>query len=365
MRILHTEWSEGYGGQERRILLECKGFKARGHYVAIACRPQARLYKWAKKEGIEVFEVPFHKALDFKSIFKLIKIIREKNIEIVNTHSGIDSWCGGLAAKLASVSVLVRTRHLSLPLKRNIFNFIHYMPDMIITCGENMRKNLIKNCGFPPDKLISIPTGVENKFFSIIRDKSLKNKYGLKEDTPVIVNIGILRREKGHEITLRAFKLVLEKIPEAMLLIVGDGPSKPRILKEVENLNLNNKVIFTGFIDDPSEVLAFADIFVMSPWPISEGLPQSLLQAFAAGVPAVATCVGSIPEVLIDNKTGLLIKPGDYRAMADSIIKMLYNYKWALELALQGKKIVEEKYSEKVMISKLENLYKELLKRKV
>ncbi len=193
----------------------------------------------------------------------------------------------------------------------------------------------------------------------------MKNKYGLKEDTPVIVNIGILRREKGHEITLRAFKLVLEKIPEAMLLIVGDGPSKPRILKEVENLNLNNKVIFTGFIDDPSEVLAFADIFVMSPWPISEGLPQSLLQAFAAGVPAVATCVGSIPEVLIDNKTGLLIKPGDYRAMADSIIKMLYNYKWALELALQGKKIVEEKYSEKVMISKLENLYKELLKRKV
>jgi len=364
MRILHTEWSEGYGGQERRVLLECRGFKERGHYVALACKPESKIREWAKRFGIEVFTLPFRKALDIESILKLANILKEKKIEIINTHSGIDSWVGGLSAKLARVPVLVRTRHLNLPLRRSIFNFVHYLPDMIITCGENMRKNLIENCGFPPDKLISIPTGVENKFFSIKRDNSLKKKYGLKEATPVIVNIGILRREKGHEITLRAFKLVLENIPEAVLMIVGDGPSRSRILKEVENMDLNDKVIFTGFLEEPSEILTFADIFVMSPWPISEGLPQSLLQALAAGIPAVSTSVGGIPEVLINNVTGLLAPAGDYKAIADGIVKIFNNYEWALDMALQGKKIVEENYSERIMLDKLENLYKELLKRK-
>lgn len=113
MRILHTEWSTGYGGQERRVILECRGFKARGHYVALACRAEAKIRHWAEKEGIEVFVVPFRKALDIDSIFKLINIIKNNKIEIVNTHSGIDSWCGGLASKLSRVPVLVRTRHLN------------------------------------------------------------------------------------------------------------------------------------------------------------------------------------------------------------------------------------------------------------
>lgn len=362
MRILHTEWSTGYGGQERRVILECRGFKARGHYVALACRAEAKIRQWAEKEGIEVFVVPFRKALDIDSIFKLIKIIKNNKIEIVNTHSGIDSWCGGLASKLSRVPVLVRTRHLNLPLKRNIFNFIHYFPDMVITCGENMRKNLIENCGFPPNKLISIPTGVEKKFFNIKRTPRNKTKYGLNENTPVIINVGILRREKGHEITLKAFKFVLEKIPEAVLMIVGDGPSKPRILNEVKSLNLEEKVIFTGFLEDPSEVFSFADVNVISSW--SEGLPQSLLQALAAGVPTVATAVGGIPEVLINNETGINVQPGDYRALAEGIIKLLTDYKWASEITQKGREIVKEKYSEETMIDKLEKLYKELLSKK-
>ncbi|MEN2986537.1 MAG: glycosyltransferase [Thermodesulfovibrionaceae bacterium] len=344
-------------------MLECKGFKSRGHYVALACKPQAKIREWAEKEEIDIFYIPFRKALDFESIFKLVKIIKEKDIEIVNTHSGIDSWCGGLAAKLAGAPVLIRTRHLDLPLKRNIFNFIHYMPDMIITCGENIKKNL-ENCGFPSHKLISIPTGVEKKFFNIKRDKKIKLKYGLKENTPVITNVGVLRREKGHEITLKAYKVVLEKIPEAALMIVGDGPSKPRILDEVRRLNLEDKVIFTGFIENPAEVFSFADVNVISSWPISEGLPQVLLQALAAGVPTVATKVGGIPEVLIDNKTGVTVNPGDYKGMAEAIIKVLNNYEWAKEITLKGRKIVEEKYSEEIMLDKLENLYKKLLESK-
>lgn len=362
MRILHTEWSTGYGGQERRVILECRGLKEKGHYIALACRAEAKIRDWAQKEGLDVFTIPFRNAFDIGSIFKLVKIIKENNIEIVNTHSGIDSWCSGIAAKLSRVPVLIRTRHLNLPLKRNIFNFIHYFPDMIITCGENMRINLIENCGFPPKKLISIPTGVEEKFFKIKRDMQNKVNYGIKESSPVIVNVGILRSVKGHEITLKAFKLVSEIIPEAILMLVGDGPSKQKLINEVKDLNLNKKVIFTGFLEDPSEIFSFADVNVISSW--SEGLPQSLLQALAAGVPTVATAVGGIPEVLINNETGITVEPGDYKSISEAILKILKNYEWACDMTRKGREILIEKYSEDVMIGKLEDLYYELLEQK-
>lgn len=225
-----------------------------------------------------------------------------------------------------------------------------------------MRKNLIENCGFPPKKLISIPTGVERKFFNIKRDRKNKVNYGINERSPVIVNVGILRSVKGHEITLKAFKLVSEIIPEAILMIVGDGPSKQKLINEVKDLNLKSKVIFTGFLEDPSEIFSFADVNVISSW--SEGLPQSLLQSMAAGVPTVATAVGGIPEVLINNETGITVEPGDYNSLSEAILKILKNYDWACDMTRKGKEILINKYSEDIMIDKLENLYYELLKQK-
>jgi glycosyltransferase involved in cell wall biosynthesis len=361
MRILHTEWSDGLGGQEKRVLAEVTGLSERGHYVAIVCREHARIRAEALRLGIDVYTLPLRKPYDIVSIIKLTKLLKDKQFDIVNTHSGVDSWIGGIAAKLANVPLLVRTRHLNIPLKRNVLNFIHYLPDLYITCGENMRNRLVNQCGFPENRVVSIPTGVNPEFFKIKRNKEIKTKYGLDINSIVITNVGILRSVKGHEVTLKSIKPVVEIIPDAMFLIVGDGPRKEALEEIVNGLGISRHVIFTGFVDDIQEIYSFTDVAILSSW--SEGLPQSILQAMAAGVPVVATRVGGVPEIVVHEKTGILIEPGDYNALAKAIIQILNSHEWANQLAVNAKELIKT-YSMNHMLDKIESLYQKLLKSK-
>jgi|Deesub1362A_J573_1020465.scaffolds.fasta_scaffold00173_30 glycosyltransferase involved in cell wall biosynthesis len=362
MRILHTEWSDDMGGQEKRVLAEMVGLRRRGHYVAIACRGHAKIRAEAEGLGIKTHILPFRRPYDIESIFRLIRLIQRERFEIVNTHSGVDSWVGGLSARLARAPVLVRTRHLNIPLRRNPLNFIHYLPDMYITCGDDMRMRLIKDCGFPEDRVISIPTGVDREFFEVRRDKRRAVRYGLSKDSPVIVNVGILRSVKGHEVTFRAVRTVIERVPDARFLIVGDGPARERLERMVDDLDIRKYVIFTGFVRDITEIYSLSDIAILSSW--SEGLPQSLTQAMAAGVPVVATAVGGVPEVVIHEQTGLLVEAGDSQGLARGVIKLLEDPGLCRRLAEKAKQHVMDRYTMDHMIESIEALYIELLKRK-
>jgi len=362
MKILHTEWSDDMGGQEKRVLAEASGLMQRGHYVVIACRGHAKIKTEAERLGIKTYILPLRRPYDIQSIFRLYRIIQQERFDIVNTHSGIDSWIGGLAARLAGVPVLVRTRHLNIPLKRTPLNFIHYLPDMYITCGEDMRMNLIKKCGFPEDRVISIPTGVDREFFEVKSNKDVAVKYGLSKDSPLITNVGILRSVKGHEITLQAVKSVIKTVPEAKFLIVGDGPARERIEALVDALGIRGYVIFTGFVRDIPEIYSFSDVAVLSSW--SEGLPQSLIQAMAAGVPVVATAVGGVPEVVIHKQTGILVEAGDSEGLAEGIVKLLENPELCKRLTERARQLVMDKYTMEHMIEKIETLYSGLLKGK-
>lgn len=362
LKILHTEWSDGLGGQEKRILAELSGMTDRGHYVALVCREHARIKSEAEKMSVDLFTLPMRRPYDFISIIKVTEIIRKIKFDIVNTHSGVDSWIGGLAAKIAGVPILIRTRHLNIPLKRNIFNFVHYLPDMYITCGENMRKNLIEKCGFSDNKVVSIPTGVSNEFFDIKRDLGLKVKYGIDSNATVITNVGILRSVKGHEITLKAVKRVVERFPDVVFFLAGDGPRKKSLEKMADDLRISSHVIFAGFIENIKEVYSFSDLIVLSSW--SEGLPQSLLQAMAAGVPVIATRVGGVPEIIRSEETGILVEPGDFQSLSKGIIRLLENYKLREQMINRAKELVANKYTLTHMLDKTESLYKELLLRK-
>jgi glycosyltransferase involved in cell wall biosynthesis len=361
MRILHTEWSDGLGGQEKRILAEVAGLAERGHYTAIACRGHARIKEEALKLGIDVHTLPLRRPYDISSIMKLAGILKAEKFDIVNTHSGVDAWIGGLAASFSRTPVLARTRHLNIPLKRSPLNFIHYLPDVYITCGENMRDTLVERCGFPEDKVISIPTGVSPGFFDIERNKKACLAYGIDEHSPVVANVGILRSVKGHEVTLKSVHKVAESVPGVKFLIVGDGPRKRELERMAGEMDIAGHVVFTGFVEDIPEIYSFTDVAVLSSW--SEGLPQSMLQAMAAGVPVVATKVGGVPEIVIHGKTGELVEQGDHEALGKGIIHILKNPDYAMQIAERARDNVMKEHAAGRMIEKIESLYKDLLDR--
>jgi glycosyltransferase involved in cell wall biosynthesis len=362
MRILHTEWSDAMGGQEKRILAEAVGLSARGHYVALICRRHSQIKVKAEQHGIDTYTLPMRKLYDAVSIMQLITFLKKKRFDIVNTHSGVDSWIGGIASKIAGVPVLVRTRHLNIPLKRSLLNFIHYLPDMYITCGENMRETLVRQCNFPPEKVISIPTGVQTEFFHVKRNPEAKLSYGLDKDAIVITNVGIFRRVKGHEVTLKAVKMVINEFPKAKFLLVGDGPDKTVFERMAKEMGIAEHVLFTGFIDDVAGIYSFTNVAILTSW--SEGLPQSLLQAMAAGVPVIATKVGGVPEVVLHEESGLLIKAGDHAGLAEGIIRIINHPELAVRMTGRAKEIVLKGHSMDSMLDSIEGLYQRLLRGK-
>jgi glycosyltransferase involved in cell wall biosynthesis len=316
----------------------------------------------ARGLNIPVHTLPLRRPYDLPSILGLAGILREGRYDVVNTHSGIDSWIGGIAAKLAGVPVLVRTRHLNIPLRRSLLNFVHYLPDLYITCGQNMRENLVHTCSFPEDRVISIPTGVDIEAFHGPRRIEAKVKYGLPENAVVITNVGILRKVKGHEVTLRSVKGVIESIPEAMFLIVGDGPRRAALEAMVHELGIADHVTFTGFVENVAEVYSFSDVSVLSS--LSEGLPQSLLQSMAAGCPVAATRVGGVSEVVVHEQTGLLVESGDHLALAQAIIRLISNREESDRFAAKARDLVIKEHSLSRMIDAIEHEYGKLLEKK-
>src|SRR6185503_9711915 len=125
MRILHTESSRGWGGQEIRILREAEGMRKRGHEVILAVNRGGALVPRAREAGFQVYELPFKKALSWKAIYALVKICKTDRIDLINTHSSLDAWIGGIAARLCKKKI-IRTRHLSTPIRKGLNSRILY-----------------------------------------------------------------------------------------------------------------------------------------------------------------------------------------------------------------------------------------------
>ena len=362
--ILHTEASKGWGGQEIRIITEAEGLIKREHRIIIAAPPNARIIKQAKQRGIETVTLSMGKSSVFGPIKKLIDIINKYEIDIVNTHSSRDSWLASIAARLSfRKPVIIRTRHLSTPISNNLLSRIVYnhLPHKIITTGESIKKDMIDKNGYNPDKIVSIPTGIDLKIFKAGKSgANIRRALNIPARAPLIGMVSVLRSWKGHIYLLEAIPDVVKKNPNARFLIVGDGPYKDVIEEKIKEMGVRKYVIMTGHREDIPEILSAID-FLAFPSYANEGVPQSVLQAFAAGKTVIASDAGSISEVVLNNKTGVLIPPRNSSILAKRIIELLKGKDKRKKMASAGKKLVETKYSLEAMLNKIEKLYNELM----
>ncbi len=358
--ILHTESSEGWGGQEIRILSEAEELRERGHEVAILCQPQSALASRAGASGLPVIleRMPF--ALDPRSVAHMAAQFRRYRARVVVTHSSIDGWCGGVAARLAGVPV-VRMRHLSVPLRRNpLSRFVYTMLcDRIVTTGEAIRRQFLQRLGLPPEKVVSIPTGIDLERFDPSRadPMRIRRELGLDLRIPLVAVVGVLRSWKGHLVFLQAMDRLRASCPEAHGLLVGDGPFRPIIEAAIRSQGLSHAVHLLGHREDIPEILGGVEV-VASASTAAEGVPQALLQALAMRCAVVASDVGGVPEIIRPGETGWLVATGDAGALAEAILEALTNQAKASHLADQGRKVVEEKYSLQAMGEQMERLYR-------
>lgn len=355
LRVLHTEASMGWGGQEIRILDESAGLRGRGHDVHIAAPEDAPIFQAAKDRNIPVHPVALNRRR-LGSLFAFRSLLAALKPDVVITHSSSDSWLAALATRTLRKKIpIVRTRHLSTPVSAGFANQWLYgkVPSKVVTTGEVIRNYLLERLKLDPASVVSIPTGVDLSRFKPGDKKSARAALGINHSGPLIGIVATLRSWKGHRFLVTA--LTDPRLRDAKLLVVGDGPQKDILTKQVEELGLSGRIIFAGQQKDVLTWMQALDVFAF-PSTGHEGVPQALIQAMACGLPVVTTPVGAIPEVVRDGESGILVAPENADAIVDGIVKILDDRDFAASLADAGRKHVMARYSAETMLNTMEEV---------
>lgn len=357
--ILHTETLKKWGGQQNRILTEAIGLSKRGHKVIIACHRDSFLAHKAKESDIKTYEVNMVKQAYLQTISKLIRIIKKEKVDIVCTHSSVDSWAGGLAAKLTGRKI-VRFRHNLYQIGEDpLTKFIYRIPWVIICISDEI-KNVLLKYGIKDKKMVVIHSSVDiNKFDpQVVRGLS-KKELSVSDDMLVIGNTSSFTRVKGQEYLLKAFNIISRKRP-CYLIFAGRLPHhyRAKYLEFVEE-EFRNNVIFLGHRNDIPEVLKTFDIFIFPSF--VEGLGTSLLEAMAMEKPVVVSDIPTFRNFIIDGANGLFFKAQNPEDMAEKVLFLMENESLKGRLGKNARSTVLEKFSLDQMLSLTEALYREVL----
>lgn len=359
--VLHTESSTGWGGQENRTIHECMGLKALGVRPMILCRPGSRIYSKAGEVGVEAITSPMRGSYDVISMAEVMRLIDRESIDVINTHSGSDSFIGAVAGRLSRRKpVVVRTRHLALPITSKTTYSL--FPHKIVTVSDYVRRYLVDHVGIRADKVVSIPTGIDlERFDPHSTPDTLRDELGIDRTTTLVGTVAIFRRKKGYHVLLGAIAEVLKIRRDVIFVFAGDGPQRENILRGLKDLGIERNVRLLGLRSDVPVVLKGIDLFVLPT--LQEALGTSFLEAMAMGKAVIGTRVGGVPEVVRDGVDGLLVEPGDERGLADAILRLLEDRHLRLSMGTRGRKRVEENFSTQRMVEGMYNLYVELLGR--
>ncbi|MDD5643591.1 MAG: glycosyltransferase family 4 protein, partial [Syntrophales bacterium] len=281
-----------------------------------------------------------------------------EGVDILNTHSSLDSWVGLLAVTGLKNPVLVRTRHLSTPVKSSWpTRWLYRSPAATITTSEGIKDLLQQRVGAAPERVFAIPTGVSlTDFAPRPPDPSLLQDLQIPAYSFVWGMVSVLRSWKGHLYALEALKELVNAGIETHLLVVGEGPYRSLIEPRIQDLRLTEKVRLVGYQEDVAPWLALMEVVVMASY-AHEGVPQAALQALALGKPVVGTTVGGIPEVVIPGETGLLVPPKNPTALARALRELWEHQDLREKMGQQGRQMVMEKFSLEQMAAAVEGVY--------
>jgi glycosyltransferase involved in cell wall biosynthesis len=357
MKILHTESSLGYGGQEMRIVTEAAGLRERGHDVSLLCARGAQIEELARRHGVPVDTIDMARK-SLRSVRQMKGYLDARQPALVNTHSSTDSWLVALATRfMSSRPAVVRTRHISAPIPDNITSRWLYTVacDHVVTTGENLRQTLITDNGYPADHVTSVRTGIDLQRFRPGARQDARRTRGLPDDAFIVGIVATLRSWKGHRYLIEAFADVATK--DDLLLIVGDGPQWQALHELVDHLGLAQHVMFAGRQQDVAGWLQAMDIFCLPSY-ANEGVPQALMQSQACGLPAVTTLNGSINEAVIAGRTALIVPPHDSHAIGEALQRLRSDAGLRQRMQSAARDNARKNFSRQDMLDAMENIFR-------
>ena len=356
MKILHINTETTWRGGEQQVLYLAKGLKDRGHESVIICQPNSPLSERAKTEGLYVDEVRMRSEFDLLAAWRIGKLLRQEDYDILHVHTSHAHSIGLLARFFGKVKVMGVSRRVDFPI-RSRFKYnssdVHY-----IAVSEAVKRVLIEG-GVSAQKIEIVRSCIDLERFDKAEIRDVRTGWGIGKEAVVIGNIAHMADHKGQIYLISAADIVKRRWPNVRFVIVGDGELRGELEAEARKLSLDGVMIFAGFRKDIPSILASFDIFAFPSH--LEGLGTSLLDAMAMKKPIVSTTAGGIPEIVEDCVNGILVPPKDPEALATAIIRLVEDDALRFRYGNAGRRIVEERFTVDRMAEKTEAVYKKLL----
>jgi glycosyltransferase involved in cell wall biosynthesis len=369
-RVLHLIHNLEAGGTERQAVellnrLDEKRFEAQ---LAVLCW-RGPLRKRVVTRFPYVPEFPLHgffNANAIKQILRLREMMIEKRIAILHAHDFYSGALGVTAARLGGVKVIAAQRHLRLS-DRRIHDwgtrYIHKLANRVLVNAEGIRDYILRMGSVAPGKIVVIHNGLDApadpRALREQRRAELLAELGLGADVKIVGSVARLSPVKGHRYLLEAAASVMRADARVHLVLVGEGELRNEIEAQAERLGIGARTRLLGHREDSAQLAAAFNVAVLAS--LSEGLPNTVMEAMAAGAPVVATAVGGVPELIKDGETGFLVPPANPEALAERIEYALSHADLTGLIAMRGQRFVIERFGMERMVTAVERLYDEVI----
>lgn len=360
MRILLVADSLNVGGAERHVVSLASALAQRGHIVTLAGSVDGALAPLAEQAGVSVRPLLRHLAkrrMSFTFAWKLAQLIRQSQFDLVHAHMYASAAASAFATLGTDIPLVITEHSEAIWRSRSARYFSRWFYSRakhIIAVSKGIRHRLIEQDGVPYDRVTVIMNAL-----SSTPELPASIQPGLPAELrngPLVGLASRLQPEKGVKYFLEAAVRVLQLLPQANFLVMGDGPLRKELQTYAALLGVHKRIHFLGFRLDARALVGLLDVLVVPS--LSEGTPVVTLEAMAAGVPVVASTVGGIPEQIRHGREGLLVPPGDSSALAEAILRLLRNPLWMQQLGEAGRQRVLSQFRFPTMVQETEDIYR-------
>lgn len=306
----------------------------------------------AREWDVPVVWLARSRKVGLQSLCALWRRLRHKPPDLLMLFTVVPNIWGRLWGRLAGVPLIVGNCRGGAAPRRQHERWLWPLAHHLLCNSQAVRDYLISACRLPAARVTVIPNGVDPDFFR-------PPPKGASPGPPVLLSVGRLVPDKDHDTLLKAFGLVAARHPQAELWLVGDGPRRPALQKQVLDLALNGRVRFLPGAADARAFYQRAHLLVLSS--VTEALPNVVLEAMAVGLPVVATRVGAVPEAVVEGSTGLLVAPRDAVGLAEALHLLLTDPERREIMGRQGRERVLQHYSLATMVKRHEEVWTRLL----
>jgi len=350
IRVLFVVPALPVGGAERHLTTMLPRMDPARFTPSVICiGEEGELFSTLRAAGIEAAALRLHKRQAVRALIELVMMMRRTRPDVVVVQGYNAETLGRIAARIAGVKHTINWVHNASGLvqrgtvRRTVDRALTRWTSAYFGVAEAQRPYLVDELGHPDDKIRIIYNGVDLAKFRTSTDRGVRAEFGFAEDDPVVGIVARLRPEKDHVNFLRAARTVVDELPRARFLIIGDGAIRPQLEALCTELQITPNVHFAGSRNDVPRLLPAIDVFVLSSVTV-ECFPIALLEAMACARPAVCTAVGGIPEMINDGETGYLVPPKDPPQRAARLVRLLQDPLTARRMGRAARARVEAEF---------------------